>query len=320
LGFGLLVLGFASFGGGRPTLPTILRPNAPFLIAKTALALVKPTVMKHPTIYSFCLAALFFAAGPAVSFARPIDFGEISLLVRAHESEASIREEVAQRKLMRPLTAEQENRLKAQGASDSLVQSLRNANNVASKDEVAALEAAHAEAKAAREQQAAAGPAFHVTIMNVAFGHPINLSQWGGIDQEIAFYSYRIAGEDHILPAMVDSVRTGTDVFRTIPLISENETFSRDYFPTNETRNWRFTPYDARGDLRDERFNFSDSVATASHAFSRPLHIDWDNPVHLEGQPYNFFPVYGSGGVSLYFIGKASDRSATVAVVAARSL
>ena len=283
------------------------------------LALVKPAVMKHPTIYSFCLAALFFAAGPALSFARPIDYGEISLLVRAHESEASIREEVANRKLMRPVTTEQENRLKTQGASDSLISSLRNSNNVASKDEVAALEAAHAQAKAAREQNTAES-APRVTIMNVAFGHPINLSQWGGIDQEIAFYSYRIAGEDHILPAMIDPIRTGTDVARTIPLLSEYETFSRDYFPTNETRNSRFTPYDARGDLRDARFNFSDSVATSSHEFSRPLQIDWDNPVHLEGQPYNFFPVYGAGGVSLYFIGKASDRSATVAVVAARSL
>ena len=115
-------------------------------------------------------------------------------------------------------------------------------------------------------------------------------------------------------------MRTGTDVSRTIPLISEGETFSRDRFPTNETRNWRFTPYDARGDLRDDRFNFSDSVAVSSRSFSRPLQIDWDNPVRLEGQPYNFFHVYGAGGVSLYYIGKASDRSATIAVVSDRSL
>jgi len=274
--------------------------------------------MKHPTIYSFC-CGLILAAVPLTGYARPIDFSEVSLWVRAHQSDADIKDDVAHRKLMHPLTPEQESRLRSQGASDSLISSLRNSNNVASKEEVAALEAAHAERKAARERMAAEeGP--RVTIMNVAFGHPINLSQWGGIDQEIAFYSYRIAGEDHILPAMIDPIRTGTDVARTIPLVSEYETFTRDYFPTNETRNGRFTPYDARGDLRDARFNFSDSVATSSHEFSRPLHIDWDNPVHLEGQPYNFFPVYGAGGVSLYFIGKASDRSATIAVVAARSL
>jgi hypothetical protein len=156
--------------------------------------------------------------------------------------------------------------------------------------------------------------------MNVAFGRSINLSQWGGSDYEIAFYSYRVAGEDYIQPAMIDPVRTGTDVSRTIPLLSEDETFTRDRFPTNETRNWRFTPYDSRGDLRDNRFNFSDSVAVSSRSFSRPLYIDWDNPVRIDGQPYNFFPVYGAGGVSLYFIGKASDRSATVAIVSERAL
>jgi hypothetical protein len=41
----------------------------------------------------------------------------------------------------------------------------------------------------------------------------------------------------------------------------------------------------------------------------------------IDGQPYTFYPVYGAGGVSLYYyyyIGKASDRSATVAVVTHR--
>jgi hypothetical protein len=220
---------------------------------------------------------------------------------------------------MHPLTSQQESTLKAQGASDSLIQSLRNNNNVASNEEVAAIESAHAAANArAAEQNAAPAHGPQVNIMNVAFGHSINLSQWGGSDYEIAFYSYRIAGEDYIQPAIVDPVRTGTDVARTIPLLSEHETFSRDHFPTNETRNWRFTPYDARGDLRDGRFNFSDSVATVSRSFSRPLQIDWDNPVRIDGQPYNFFHVYGAGGVSLYYIGKASDRAATVAVVSDR--
>jgi hypothetical protein len=293
--------------------------NAHFSIAKTLVILVKPRVMKHPTIYSFCLASLILGAGSITGFARPIDFSEVSLLVRAHESEANIKDDVARRKLMHPLTAQQEGTLKSQGASDSLIQTLRNANNVAPKEEAAAIETARAQAKEARANQSSArGP--KVRIMNVAFGHSINLSQWGGADYEIAFYSYRVAGEDHIQPAMVDTVRTGTDVARTIPLISEGETFSSDRFPTNETRNWRYTPYDARGDLKDDRFNFSDSVATSSHSFARPLYIDWDNPVRLEGQPYNFFPVYGAGGVSLYYIGKASDRSATVAVVSNRGL
>jgi hypothetical protein len=284
------------------------------------MTLVKPRVMKHPTLRSFCLAAVIVAAGSLSGFSRPIDFNEVSLWIRAHDNEASIRDEVSRRKLMHPLTPQQESTLKSQGASDSLVQSLRNANNVASKEEVAAVEATHSQAKSARTESPSSERGARVTIMNVAFGHSINLSQWGGADYEIAFYSYRVAGEDHIQPAIVDPVRTGTDVSRTIPLISEDEAFTRDRFPTNQTRNWRYTPYDARGDLKDDRFNFSDSVAISSHSFARPLHIDWDNPVRLEGQPYNFFPVYGAGGVTLYFIGKASDRSATVAVVSDRAL
>src|SRR3954471_24993578 len=229
--------------------------------------------MKHPTSYSFCIVALLLAAASLTGFGRPVDFGEVSLWVRAHDSESSIRGEVSRRKLMRPLTAQQETTLKSQGASDSLIQSLRNTGNLASKDEVAALEAPHPAAHDKSEVGASEHGA-RVTVMNVAFGHSINLSQWGGADYDIAFYSYRVAGEDHIQPAIVDPVRTGTDVSRTIPLVSEDEAFASSRFPTNQTRNWRYTPYDARGDLKDDRFNFSDSVATSSHSFSRLLHID----------------------------------------------
>jgi hypothetical protein len=293
--------------------------NTHFKIAKPDLPLIKPAVMKHPIIYSLLAAALVLLAGALTGFARPIDFNEVSLLVRSHENEASIRDEVSRRKLMHPLTSQQETTLKAQGASDSLVQSLRNTNVVASKEQVTAVEAARTQTNSDKAEQGTGhGP--KVSILNVAFGHSINLSRWGGADYEIAFYSYRMAGEDYIQPALVDTVRTGTDVARDLPLLSEGEAFTEDRFPTNETRNWRFKPYSASGDLRDNRFNFSDSVAVSSHSFSRPLQIDWDNPVTIEGQPYNFFPVYGAGGVSLYYIGKASDRSARIAVVSRHSL
>jgi hypothetical protein len=273
--------------------------------------------MKHPIIYSLFAAILLLLVGIITGFARPIEFNEVSLLVRSHENEASIKNEVARRKLMHTLTPQQESTLKSQGASDSLVQSLRNANFVASKEEAAAIETRDRQAQA-REAMSANVANQRVFVFNVAFGHAINLSQWGGLDYEIAFYSYRIAGEDHVEPALVDNVRTGTDVARNIPLISENEAFARDWFPTNEGRNSRFTPYDARGDLKDNRLNFSDSVAVSSHSFARPMRIDWDNPVFIDGQPYTFYPVYGAGGVSLYYISKASDRSATVAVVTHR--
>ncbi|HXX41574.1 MAG TPA: hypothetical protein VEI58_04835 [Chthoniobacterales bacterium] len=277
--------------------------------------------MKHPTFYNLSLAAivLLFVAGQAS--ARPIGFSEISLMLRMHESEASIRDEVAQRKLLHALTGPQETLLKSQGASDSLVQSLRNSSLVASKEEVAAAEAAAAHQSASTTDEAQMydrhhGP--HIVVFDVAMGHPINLSQWGGLDYEIAFYSYRFAGEDHIQPAFIDPVGTRTVVSRIVPTgsTSEGELLSDDWYPTNGVRNWRYTPYNGtggtlyngRGDFRDTRsFNFGDSVGYSSFSVSRPIVIDWDNPVFFDGQPYTFYPVYGSGGVSLYYISSSSD-------------
>jgi hypothetical protein len=274
--------------------------------------------MKRPASYHLSAACLllFFSTWPVL--ARPMDFSEVSLLVRAHETETSIKNEVAARKLMHPLTPQQESTLKAQGASDSLIQSLRNSSWVAAKDEVAVIESRVRQTKLQSRDEELRD--HRVFVFNVAFGHPINLSQWGGSDYEVAFYSYRIAGEDHVQAALIDNIRTGTDVARNVSLISEEEAFARDWFPTNEVRNWRFTPYDARADLKDNRINFSDSVAISSHSFARPMRIDWENPVYVQGQPYTFYPVYGAGGVSLYYIGKASDRSATVAVVSHRRM
>jgi hypothetical protein len=251
--------------------------------------------------------------------AKPVGFSELSLLVRMREPEVSIKNEVAERKLLHPLTQPQENLLKQQGASDALIKSLRDSNLVASKEEAAAAEAAVAQhANAAPAEPQTYYP--RVDIFEVAFGHPINLSRWGGLDYEIAFYSYRFAGEDHVLPALIDQVGTRTVVSRTIPLESESDAFGANWFPTNGIRNWRYTPYnlydyDNRGDVRDPRsFNFSDSVAVSSYSSSRAIAIDWRNPQFIDGQPYTFYPVYVGPGASLYFI-KGSSDSATVAVV-----
>lgn len=272
-------------------------------------------IMNRPARYrTFALLALILAAATQL-YARPVAFNEISLLVRCRESESSIREEVAQRKLQHPLTAQQEATLKAQGASDSLVQALRNSNLLASKEEAEAADALDRRRAAPPVEEPVTHRKPHVRVFNIAYGQPINLSEFGGADYEIAFYSYRVAGEDLVEPAMIDNIRTGTDVSRSIPLVSESETFTQWFYPTNEVRNWRFTPYTARRDLKDNRFNFSDSVATSSHSFSRPLPIDWDSPVFIEGQPYTFYRVYGAGGVSLYYIGKATEQAAMVAVV-----
>jgi hypothetical protein len=278
--------------------------------------------MKSPARYSFLIAAVALLLASSQLHARPIGFSELSLLVRMHEPEFSIKNEVAERKLLHPLTQPQESLLKSQGASDELIKSLRDSNLVAPKEEAAAAEAAAAAHQtSAPENQPMSQPAHHrhVLVFDVAFGHPINLSQWGGLDYEIAFYSYRFAGEDHIQPALIDQVGTKTIVSRTIPLLSEGEVFTSDWFPTNGVRNWRFTPYngvdyDNRGDFRDTRsINFSDSVAVTSRSVSRPVAIDWDDPVFFDDQPYTFYRVYGAGGVSLYYI-TSNSYSARVAV------
>jgi hypothetical protein len=238
--------------------------------------------------------------------ARPIGFSELSLMVRMHESETSIKNDVTERKLLHGLTQPREGILKSQGASDSLIKSLRDSNLVASKEEAAAVESAAArESSAPSAEIHPAGHHRHVLVFDVAFGHPINLSQWGGLDYEIAFYSYRFAGEDHIQPALIDNVGTRTVVSRVVPEggQSEVETFTSDWFPTNGVRNWRFTPYnrldyDKRGDFRDARsitFANNDSwIAVSSQSASRPVAIDWNDPVFLEGQSYTFYPVYSS--------------------------
>jgi hypothetical protein len=279
--------------------------------------------MKRPTDYRLFVlaAAALLVAGPV--FARPIGFSELSLLVRMHELEPSIKSEVAERKLLHILTQPQENILKSQGASDSLIKSLRDSNLAASKEEVAATEAAARQANAQSPQISNHYP--RVEVFDVAFGHPINLSRWGGLDYEIAFYSYRFAGEDHIQPALIDQFGTRTVATKLIPTagLSEDQLLTEDWYPTNGVRNWRYTPYNGRGgtlyngrgDFRDTRsFDFTDSISVSSRAVSRSIAVDWNDPVFFEGQPYTFYPVYVGAGASLYFINASSD-SARVAVV-----
>src|SRR6266513_2927153 len=277
--------------------------------------------MKSPTYYRLLILAASLCLVSQLS-ARPVGFSELSLMVRMHQSEADIRNDVAERKLLHGLTQPQEGILRSQGASDALIKSLRDSNLVASKEEAVAAESANRESGVPSADIRPAGNHRHVMVFDVAFGHPINLSQWGGLDYEIAFYSYRFAGEDHIQPAFIDNVGTRTVIYRSIPLESEGEVFTEDWFPTNGVRNWRYTPYNGsggtlsngRGDFRDVRsINFSDSVAVGSYSVSRPIVIDWNAPVFLEGQPYTFYPVYGAGGVSLYYI-NSNSYSARVAV------
>jgi hypothetical protein len=274
------------------------------------------------TTFLAALAAASLLAGQAI--AQPIDYNEVSLLVRARESEPSIIQEVSRRKLLRALTPQQEATLRTQGARDSLIAALRRNDVVLPAPEATAFETRRDQARQAQRpanapttgNASASGDNVHV--FNVAFGHPINLSQWGGLDYEISLQSFRFAGEDNIEAVMVDNVRTVTEVSRPIRFTSEDEAFAQDYFPRNAVRNWRYTPYDAAIDHRDRRFNQNETVSVRSNVATRRLTIDWQNPVYMHGQPYAFYPIYGAGDVALYYIGRANDRTARVAVVSRR--
>src|SRR4029077_5321043 len=108
--------------------------------------------MKSPTYYRSLLAASSLLLIPQLQ-AKPIGFSELSLLVRMHEPEFSIKNEIAERKLLHPLTQPQETLLKSQGATDALIKSLRDTNLVASKEEAAAVEATAHPASATQNEE-----------------------------------------------------------------------------------------------------------------------------------------------------------------------
>lgn len=235
-------------------------------------------------------SALLSLAWALSSNARPIEFSEVSLLVRARETNPAIMQEVRTRKLLHPLSAPQENILKSQGADDALIRSLRDANLALSTAEAAAFdEREQASKKRARvrdRQDESLGE--HVRVFDVSYGHSINLNQWGGPSCEIAFQLRRCAGEDIVEPIMVDSYTSAA-------------TYRGQGRPDDNT-----TIFDRR-----------DYVSVISYDHSRVGSIDANNPVSIRGVPYLLYPVYGAGGVSLYYVGKSSD-SVRLAVVASR--
>lgn len=78
--------------------------------------------------------ALLLAA-PCWLRSAPVTYDEVSLLVRMHESDAYIAQQVAVRRLVRPLTAAQEATLQAQGASAAFLAALRDPNTTLSEAE-----------------------------------------------------------------------------------------------------------------------------------------------------------------------------------------
>ncbi len=260
---------------------------------------MKPHSTTTKTILAIVAALAIASSAPA----RPIDFSEVSLWVRAQETDQSIVNEVSHRKLFQALTPQQEATLKAQGASDSLVQSLRGAKMIASPSEVAAAEVKSQPARSPQSQAMTKSPADNLQIFDVPAGHSINLSEWGGPDYEFAFNVWRNAGEDVVEPVIIDANRTYTDV----------STYNGPGFRISQhsPRLWqnRFTSYPLT-DLQNN-YNTVDMIgafaAAVTHSTSRGMSIDWENPVLIKDVPYRLYPVYGARGVSLYYIGSTSN-------------
>ena len=241
-------------------------------------------------------------AGTCALTAAPVNFSEVSLWVRARETDQSIVREVSQRKLARALTPQQESTLKAQGASDSLVQSLRNPKVISTQTDATTSEVKSQSFRAPQDQDANRDSAAeNLHIFEVSAGQPINLSQWGGPDYELAFNIYRYAGENIIEPVMVDTVRTYTDVAHYVGVLGTGPRTTQPYF-----RSHTFTPY-AGGDLKDDSHMIGDYISVSSHSASRAMSIDRKNPEFIKGVPYTLYPVYGVRGASLYFIGSSSN-------------
>jgi hypothetical protein len=257
------------------------------------------------------ITAIAVLAGAASALAAPVNFNEVSLWVRAKETDKTIVSEVSERKLAKALTPAQESTLKSQGASDSLVQSLRSSALVAPASEVASTETKAAASKtvpasAPDTDRDSADP--QVFVFEVTAGHPINLSQWGGPDYEFAFNIYRYAGENIVEPVLVDTVRTYTDVAHYVGVLPTGPRTAVPHFRGNR----HLIPY-LNGDLKDDTHYIGDYIAVSSHSASRGMSIDRSHPVVFRGSPYTLYPIYGVGGAELYYIGHGSD-SVTLAV------
>jgi hypothetical protein len=234
------------------------------------------------------LGLILFALVATPAFARPLEFGELSLLVRAHESDSFIIDTAAQRKLLRPLTPQQENTLRAQGASDSLIRSLHRSDLTLSQSEVAAFETARpgvASMPTLRNAGADRARA-NTQIIDVGIDQPLNLSAWGGPDVELAFRA----------PDIVETGRSEAELIDPNLSHVHYATYRGYRVPTWEPVDPEYT-------------------SIVAHTFTRPLHIDWHNPIQMNDVPYLLYPVYSFRGASIYFIGRVNDDVVRLAVI-----
>lgn len=229
-------------------------------------------------------------------------------MVRARESESSISREVSQRQLAQKLSADQEATLKKQGASDTLIATLRNANVAPERAPVAAV-GGHSR-NVGPDNDAAMGDRGYaqsnVQIVDVEVGAPVNLSAWGGVDREFVF-----------------SPRSITDLRRTYSFYEQrNFPFYRDpLFPpsTDELTmvepvgTWTHTS--SYVGLAGAQPYLNAYTSSTAHALTRPVEVQRHAAVFVPGVPYTLYPVYAAGDVSLYYIGRISDDVVRLAVI-----
>lgn len=244
------------------------------------------TLSRSTFAAAFCSGLVALSAG-----ARPIEFNEVSLLVRSHETTSDILQEARTRKLAQPLTANQESILRAQGADDALLRDLRDRALLLSPEEAAGF--AQEQERAARHHASGGSGeeslGHRVHIFEVSYGHPISLSQWGGAAGEITFRLRRDGCEEVVEPVLLD-----------------RSTISATYLGQG------------RPDDATTIFDRREYVSAISYDRSRPGSIDLNNPVMIKGVPYNLYPVCAAGGVSLYYIGK-SGNAVRLAVVTSKT-
>lgn len=252
-------------------------------------------------------SALALTLLPFTALALPLQFSEVSLMVRARETEPSISREVSQRKLAQKLSPEQEATLKKQGASDSLISTLRNA---AVAPAPSATTAGGRDSTRSSEgnvnDRADDGAQRNVQIVDVGVGEPVNLSAWGGADREFVF-----------------SPRSITDLRRTYSFYEKtNFPFYRD--PLAEPTTDEVTMVEPVGTwthtstylgVAQWQPLLADYTAATAHALTRAIDVQRHSPVFVPGVPYTLYPVYAAGGVSLYYIGRISNDVVRVAVI-----
>ena len=259
------------------------------------------------------ITAITVLAGAMSALAAPVNFNEVSLWVRVKETDKSILNELSQRKLAKALTPQQESTLKSQGASDSLIQSLKKPALLASPADLAATEVKSPATRAPSPQEPNGdSDADTLQVFEVAAGHPVNLSEWGGPDYEFAFNIFRYAGENIIEPVLVDTVRTYTDVAHYVGVLGTGPRTTQPYYRGAG----KLIPY-LGGDLKDDTHMIGDYIAVSSHSASRAMSIDRRHPVFMKGSPYTLYPIYGVRGASLYYIGHSAD-SVKLAVATSR--